>query len=304
MTPKTIVVAGGTGNLGSQIVRALLNLNTHVKVLVRATSNPTKTQQLQQLGATVVCVDETNVQQIADACRGAHCVVSALAGLEQVIIDAQTALLNGAVLAGVPRFIPSDYSTDFTKFSHGENRNLDIRRKFHTVLNAAPIAATTIFNGAFMDMLTNEIPMIIVKRKLVLYWGNAHHNMCFTTVNNTAMFTAHVALEEQSPRYLHIAGQLISAAEIKDVMTELSGQRYRLIKTGSLGMLSLIIKIARRLAPSPNNLYPAWQGMQYMRNMMDQRATLTSTDNNRYPHLTWTSVKELIARHNAINNRN
>ena len=60
--------------------------------------------------------------------------------------------------------IPSDYSIDFTKFKDGENRNLDLRREFHQYLDSTSIAATSIFNGAFMDMLCNEIPMIIFKK--------------------------------------------------------------------------------------------------------------------------------------------
>jgi len=94
-----------------------------------------------------------------------------------VVFDAQKVLLNGAILAGVTRFIPSDYSLDFTKFNDGENRNLDLRREFYKYLDATSISATSIFNGAFMDMLTNEIPMIIFKRRLVLYWGNAGNHV-------------------------------------------------------------------------------------------------------------------------------
>ena len=38
-------------------------------------------------------------------------------------MDRQGVLLEGAVRAGVPRFIPSDYSADFTKTRPGGNRN-------------------------------------------------------------------------------------------------------------------------------------------------------------------------------------
>jgi hypothetical protein len=37
---------------------------------------------------------------------------------------------EGAIAAGVPRFIPSDFSADFTKLPAGENRNFDLRRAF------------------------------------------------------------------------------------------------------------------------------------------------------------------------------
>ena len=148
-----------------------------------------------------------------------------------------------------------------------------------------------------MDMLTNEIPMIIFKRKLVLYWGNADHKMGFTTLDDTAMFTANVALDENTSRYLNIAGDQISPREITDVMSSLSGQKFRMIRTGGLGLLSLIIRITKIMSPGKTDLYPAWQGMQYMRNMMDKRANIKSIDNNMYPDMNWTKVKDLLSNH-------
>ena len=84
-----------------------------------------------------------------------------------------TALLDAAIKAHVPRFIPSDYSIDFTKFPPGENRNLDLRREFHTRLEKTSISATTIFNGAFADLPTGQMPLILFKLKRVLFWGDA-----------------------------------------------------------------------------------------------------------------------------------
>ncbi len=74
-----------------------------------------------------------------------------------------------------------------------------------------------------MEMLTNEIPMIIFKMKLVLYWGNADHKMGFTTMDDTATYTAHAALDTSTLRYLRIAGNYVSPREIREVMNKLSG---------------------------------------------------------------------------------
>ncbi|MCZ2223845.1 MAG: NmrA family NAD(P)-binding protein [Chitinophagales bacterium] len=302
MPNKTIIIAGGTGNLGGRIIKELLKKEVEVRVLVRSSSSKEKIAELEQLGAKIFTVDMNSEKEIAEVCNGATCVVSALAGLEDVIIEAQKVLLNGAILAGVKRFIPSDYSLDFTKFKDGENRNLDLRRAFHKYLDGTSIAATSIFNFTFMDMLTNEIPMIIFKKKLVLYWGNADHKISFTTIDDTAIYTANVAVDESSPRYLRITGDQISAREIKDVLTQLSGEKFRLIKTGGLGLLSVLIKITRLFSPSKTELYPAWQGMQYMRNMMDERADLKTTDDDRYSDMKWTKVSDLLSKY-LKNNR-
>jgi nucleoside-diphosphate-sugar epimerase len=291
---KIIVVAGATGNLGQRITQALLQSGAEVRVIVRATSDVATIKKLEAPGVKVCTIHQWNVEEISKACMGAACVVSALSGLQEVILEAQKVLLDAAVAAGVPRFIPSDYSLDFTKFSPGENRNLDWRREFHLYLGKAPIQATTIFNGAFADLLTNEMPLILFKQKLVLYWGSANHRMGFTTINDTAIFTANAALDTSTPRFLTIAGDQISAGEIQVVVSEVTGKKFRLFRAGSKGLLGIIIKIARKLAPGKSELYPAWQGMQYMRNMIDERSTPARLDNNRYPNMHWTSVKEVL----------
>jgi nucleoside-diphosphate-sugar epimerase len=294
---KIIVVAGATGNLGGQIVTNLVAQGAEVRALVRSTSDAETVRNLQKQGAAVMVMDVWNVENIAKACVGAACVVSAMSGLREVIIDAQKVLLDAAVAAGVPRFIPSDYSLDFTKLEDGSNRNLDLRREFHTHLDKAPIKATSIFNGAFMDMLTGQMPMILFSKKRVFHWGNSNQRMDFTTVKDTATFTAHAAMDDATPRFLRIAGEQLSAAEIKDVVSEVSGEKYSMLRPGGLGMFGFIIKMTRFFASGKGQLYPAWQGMQYMHNMLDGRALMNPLDNNRYPNMRWTKVRDVLAKH-------
>jgi saccharopine dehydrogenase-like NADP-dependent oxidoreductase len=137
-----IMVAGATGNLGAKIIDALLEHGADVRATVRLECSAEKIKMLRDKGVKVFQVDMRDATKISDACAGADCVVSALSGLRDVVIDLQKTLLNGAVKAGVPRFIPSDYSLDFTKLAAGTNRNLDWRREFHKYLDATPIKAT------------------------------------------------------------------------------------------------------------------------------------------------------------------
>ena len=162
MSDSTIVVAGATGDLGGRIARALLERGASVRALVRHGTAQERTGRLQQLGVEIAGADLDSASEVRAACAGASCVVSALQGLRDVIVETQTSLLDGAIEAGVPRFIPS-------------------------------------------------------------------------------------------------------------------------------------FEIARLAAPKETELYPAWQGMQYMRNMFDGRAKLRLLDNDRYPGLRWTPVREVIS---------
>jgi hypothetical protein len=226
-------------------------------------------------------------------------VVSALQGLRDVIVEIQTVLLEAAVEAHVPRFIPSDYSIDFTKFPPGQNRNLDLHREFHTRLDKTSISATTIFNGAFTDMLTDQMPLILFKLNRVLYWGDSDQRMDFTTMDDTAAFTASAALDPCTPRFLRIAGDQLSARELTTVAGQVTGREFRLFRAGGLGMLVALIRIARTLAPGEKELYPAWQGMQYMHNMFEGRAKLEPLDNERYPGIRWTTAQDVLSAHRA-----
>jgi uncharacterized protein YbjT (DUF2867 family) len=291
-----IVLAGATGNLGGRIASALLVRGAKVRAVVRRGVAPDKVARLQQLGVAVAEVDFANAGEVAEACVGATCVVSALAGLRDVIVDAQTVLLEAAVKVKVPRFIPSDYSLDFTRLPVGQNRNLDLRREFHARLARAPVAATSIFNGAFMDMLTGQAPFILFKRKRVLYWGNADQRMDFTTIDDTAAFTAAAALDATTPRMLHIAGERVSARDLVTIVSEVTGQKFRLFRPGGLATLAILIKVARALFPNPQALYPPWQGMQYMHNMFSGLADVEPLDNDRYPGMRWTTAREVLAK--------
>ena len=294
-----IVVAGATGNLGGRIARALVARGASVRAIVRPTTARDKLERLEKLGVTIATADLGNLSQVASACSGASCVVSALQGLRDVIVDAQAALLDGAIKAGVPRLIPSDYSIDFTKLPAGRNRNLDLRRDFHEVFDERPVSATTIFCGAFAELLTGQAPLILFKRRRVLYWGDADQRMDFTTVDDTAVFTACAALDASTPRFLRIAGDQVSARELTALVSEVTGEEFRLFRAGGLGMLGAIIALARTVAPAKRDLFPAWQGMQYMRDMFDGRAKLAPLDNDRYPGMRWTTARDVLSARQA-----
>ena len=297
---KIILVAGATGNLGGRIVEALLKRGAEIRIVVRTSSDFEKIDRLEKLGVEVFKVNNWNLDELTKACLGVSCVVSSLAGLREVIIDAQKVLLDAAIAAGVKRFIPSDYSLDFTKFSYGENRNLDLRREFHEYLDKTSISATTIFNGAFTDLITDQMPLILFKQKMVLYWGSADYRWNFTTVDDTAVYTANAALDSSTPRYLRIAGDQINPREIKMVTSEVTGEKFRLLRAGGKGLLGMIIKISRKLAPGENELYPAWQGMQYMHNMIDERSRVEKLDNDRYSDMHWTTIREVLINHQKM----
>jgi len=295
MNNSIIVLAGATGALGGCIAKALLERGANVRVIVRNGSSPDRVAKLQKQGAAIAEVDFNSVPELTGACQGGSCVISALSGLREVIVEKQTLLLEAAIKAGVPRFMPSDYSIDFTKLHPGTNRNLDLRREFRERLDQAPIAATSILNGMFTDLLTGPAPMILFKLKRVVYWENADQLLDFTTIDDTAKFTAAAALDSATPRFWRVAGDQISARGLVEVLSKVTGEKFSLFRGGGLKRLDIIIKIARAIFPQSKELYPPWQGMQYFHNMFSGNAKLEPLDNDRYPAMRWTKVREVLA---------
>ena len=291
---KVIVLAGATGRLGHLIAKSLRARGATVRAIVRPEAAPGKSVQLRQIGATVVEADYDDIDQLARSCEGGACVVSALAGLREVIVDAQTALLEAAVRAGVPRFVPSDYAIDFYKMPDGGNRNLDLRREFASRLDAAPIAATSVLCGMFADLLAGDAPFIVRRIHRVVYWENADQPMDFTTIEDAAAFTAAAALDPLTPRFLRIAGDTVTARELAGIATSVTGERFKLLRAGDLDRFGKLIWLTRRLSPGTDVVYPPWQGMQYMRDMFDGRAKLEPLDNARYPDVRWTTVRDVL----------
>jgi uncharacterized protein YbjT (DUF2867 family) len=292
---QLIVLSGATGSLGGRIASALRQRGASVRAIVRPGTSEERLNPLREQQVELVEAELHARADIVRACQGASCVVSALLGLEKTLIDAQGALLDAAVAAGVPRFIPSDYAMDFNKIEPGLNRNFDLHRQFKDRLDRAPIRSTSILSGAFMNLLTGEAPLVLFQFHRVLYWGQTpDQRLDFTTMDDTAAFTAEVALDPEAPPVLRIAGEQISAAGLAAVASEVVGKPFRLMRGGSLRRLQRIARVTRALTPNSDAPFPIWQGMQYLYCMFEGSGMLTPLDNQRYPNLHWTGVRTVL----------
>ena len=294
-----ILVAGATGDLGSRLCKHLLKNGASVRALVREQSNQQKVNELHESGVEVIAVHFADEKGLVSACKGVSCVVSVLAGLRDVIVTAQSQLLHAAVKAGVPRFIPSDFCTDFTQLQLGENRNFDLRREFQSVLETSNIRATSVFNGAFAYVLQYNIPLLDTKAKTITYYsGKADWQIDFTTIEDTAAFTAYAALDDNAPRFLRIAGFRFSPNELQALTGRVFGEHFKLKEQGTLEQFSAYIQKLRTENPDgENQLYPQWQQMQYLYSMFAAHHHML--DNDRYPGVSWQTAETTL---NEINN--
>jgi NAD(P)-dependent dehydrogenase (short-subunit alcohol dehydrogenase family) len=297
MTSPFVAVAGATGGLGQLIAMALIKRGVAVKALVRPNTDPSRTEKLRRAGATIAPVDLSAVPALTNELTGAMCVVSSLQGLRDVIHTAQGNLLKAAVAAKVPKFIPSDFSLDFTKTKPGSNRNLDLRREFHAELKKSGIAWTSILNGGFLELLVGDSPMVNHKSRKVAYIGQESQLLDFTSMGDTAAYTAAVAADPKpTPNFLRIASATVSARDIANAESNVEGAQYKPGWMGPVWFIEIVIRVMR-LFGGEKEVFPIWQGMQYMTNMASGAGKLKPLDNDRYPELVWTTMEEFLREH-------
>ncbi len=293
--PSTLIVlAGASGDLGGRIAHELLKRKVRVRALLRPGSAQARQVTLQAAGAEVCEVDYNQPAELTQACQGADCVISALSGLHDVMVHTQHQLLEAALKANVPRFMPSDFCIDYTKLEPGHNRNLDLRREFQQILDAVPIQAVSVLNGMFTDLLTGQAPVILFPIQRILYWGDADQPLDFTTIQNTAEAAVAAALDSNPPRFVRIAGETLSIHQLQSVASEATGKAFGLLRAGSLQTLNRLIQLTQKLSPDKGEIFPPWQGMMYLRDMLSGEAKLSSIDNKRYSEIRWIPVWEVL----------
>lgn len=280
---KKIILAGGTGDLGSRVLKNLYDLGADVTCIVRENARDEVKAKLRPYAKEIVEANYDEVSSLTMCCKGGSVVVSTVSGLRPVIVEFQTRLLKAAIAAGVPRFIPSDYAVDYRCIPEGENRNLNLREEFRKILDAEKrIKATSILNGAFMDMLTGVAPFILFPIKRTLCWGNPDQLMDWTTIEDTALYTAYATLDDETPRYLTIAGDELSARKLANIMTEVTGKKYKVLRPAGLDLFKLMIGMTKLTTPDKGKIYPPWQGMQYMFSMYRGECKFKQLYNDRY----------------------
>lgn len=309
---KIIVVAGAKGHLGKLLCDSLLSR-------ARAAGQPVLIRGLVRKGGTnaanAASVGTTSEQQLviepvdyasdddlSRVCAGAYAVISTLQGVDDVLVGVQSRLLRAAIKSGARRFVPSDYSFDFTKLPAGSNRNSDIRRAFHAEADRlireskSSIEFTSIFQGAFTELLGSGRILFDFTKRRVAYFGSPDTVMEFTTWKDTAEYTAAVALDPNpTPRKLLVAGLRLTPKEAHQLAKRVTGVDFELKRMMSVGMLGVVIKLVKFFKPGKkDDAMPLWVGMQYAYCMALGVASPEHLDNDRYPHLRWTGADDVV----------
>ena len=291
---KTVLLIGGTGQLGTMIARELLKkkASVNLRLLVRPGS---KSKLSSDLASNAEVVENDK-----EAFKDVYSVVCSVQGGPDVIVDAQLGWLKAARDAGVKRFIPSSFSFNFFGLSDGENINSDWRREFGLKARQerGNVEVVHVMNGCFLDkgVLFGFLQMFDLEKGEAYQWGDGEMPIDLTTYADTAVYTAEVATEQQQslPEQFFLSGETLTFHQLVDKVGKSLHSPPRSLTIKKMGSIDdLSAEIDRRQKAEPNNPM-AWLPFMYLRGMMSGKGKLGKLQNDRFPHLKTMGVEEYV----------
>ncbi|MBR0655799.1 NmrA family NAD(P)-binding protein [Plastoroseomonas arctica] len=287
---NTILLAGATGMLGSQIANHLLALpKVRVRLLVRGSAS--KTELLEPLvdsGAEVIEGDLSDADSLDRATRGVDVIVSALQGGPDVIVDGQVALAKAAKANGVRRMLPSDYALDLFKATPGEHAMFDMRAQADAKIAEIGLEQVNVLQGAFMNVFLPGHGAIDADAGTISFFGDGDRPIEVTSVEDTARMIARVALDRDvKPGKFALAGERISFRQAGEIVARITDHPIRPVSMGSEADL----RAAMAKADPEKKVMLA-----YLLYMTNGQTALTDLQNDHYPDMRFERFADFIAR--------
>ncbi|KAF2442368.1 NAD(P)-binding protein [Karstenula rhodostoma CBS 690.94] len=227
-----IAVAGGSGQVSREVIDSLLSANKHeIAILSRS---PAK----EIIDAKIMhhVVDYDSVDDLVNALRGVHTVLSFIQILSDNDQKSQRNLIDAAILAGVKRFAPSEYGSAGTMHMPWYAGKQKIREYLRKVNGSGKVLEYCLFTpGLFLNYLAfpkktskHLSPLGTVfdfqNRRAILVDGYETANVTLTTVTDfaTVMVIA-IDYEGTWPEFGGIQGNKVTVKQIIEIGEKVRG---------------------------------------------------------------------------------
>ena len=188
----TVLVAGATGFLGSEICRQLVEKNKKVKGLVRSTSDSNKVAQLRELGVEIIEGDLKDKSSLKNALQGVSVIISTVSStlsrqegdsIQTVDDEGQNNLIDAAVEAGVSKFVYVSFCD-----MGGEFPLQTAKRKVEKHLVESGLSYTILRPTYFMEVwLSPALGFDYPNGKATIY-GNGKNKISWIAIKDVASF--------------------------------------------------------------------------------------------------------------------
>ncbi|KAJ3534553.1 hypothetical protein NM208_g4566 [Fusarium decemcellulare] len=220
---KTVALAGATGNLGSRILKALVDTGRfNITVLTRNASGRNF-----PFFVTVKEVDFGSLSSLTDAVRGQDAVIDSTYSYES---EGPRRLIDACIAAGVYRYIPPEFGYDpLSKAVQALpvfQRKTDILHHLTGKLKNSDLTWTAVANGAFLDFLNSPFLGFDLKNKdITLFGEQGYLTGPLTSLEAVGKATAQVLLhpEETHNRVVFIASAYLGQKKVVQLAKEALG---------------------------------------------------------------------------------
>ncbi|KAK0610598.1 hypothetical protein B0T17DRAFT_621066 [Bombardia bombarda] len=220
MATITVGLAGITGKFGRLLASHLLKnpiitlrgyARDTSKVLPSIASHPSVT--LFQGGA----FDTATITPFVTGC---DVVVCAYLGDDQLMVEGQKALIDAAEIAGVARYVASDWSLDYRKLEFGQHASKEPCKHVMAYLETKErkVKGVHIMVGGFTDVFFS--PFLSIwdgETRTIRYYGDDSKPCEVTSYDNAAEWTAAIVADSEAVGVIKVLGD---SKTMKDLAVE------------------------------------------------------------------------------------
>jgi uncharacterized protein YbjT (DUF2867 family) len=289
-----ILVAGGTGRLGTQVVELLLRRDLEVRVLSR---DPSRASGLVRLGAEVVEGDVGDLAAVRRAVEGVQTVVSAIHGFSgprgispaTVDRDGNRNLVQAARDAGVEHVVllsveaaAPDHAMDLMRMKYAAEQDL----------KASGLAWTIIRPTAYMETWCEVLGRPLLHTGATNVFGRGQNPVNFVAASDVARLVELAVLDPG------LRGETIGAYGPENLTTCQFVDIFQSV-AGAMGSVSHIPRAAMRIAAVVMPVINPAIGRQIRAGLVMDRAPMARDDSefrSRYPSIPVTTLADVVRR--------
>lgn len=249
-----ILVVGGSGDLGSRVVRRLHDAGREIRCLVRP---GTDAEWMRTLGVEVVRGDLTDHVSLPAACEGAKNVVASATAVGRVLNGAKkpgirevdqigmSALVEAAQAAGVERFVYVSYAGVDASLGMPLER---AKAAIESQLARSPMRRVVVRPDAFQDIHLAPMGRFDVRAGKASVFGHGDTKRRWVATEDVAALVAAVTLETDPPDTVTIGGpEAISRNEAVAIAERVTGRQFKVQR-----MPRALTRLGMRLLARPS----------------------------------------------------